>query len=372
MMNDDPPGLYLHIPFCITRCLYCDFYSDTRISMAGRFLECLAREDAPLGMEFSAFDTVYIGGGTPSAMPAGSIARLMERIGGRFETATGAEVTIEVNPDDVAAGKLAEYRGAGINRISVGIQSFDDGELKFLGRRHDARSAMNAARAIREAGMENLGIDLIFGFAGHTTQSWRSTLETALSLGPEHVSCYQMTIEGPTPMARMLAAGRIEETGEELQRELFLLASATLKDHGYIHYEISNYARGEGAMSRHNGKYWAHAPYLGLGPSAHSFAGSERWWNLPSIEGYCGGVEEGKGPPRGSERLTARQLDIETLYLGLRTARGLPLEFLSRFPAWERALERLEDDSCLRVEGGRIVPTTKGFLFADSIPSFFL
>ena len=372
MMNDDPPGLYLHIPFCVTRCLYCDFYSDTRISMAGRLLGCLAKEDAPRGMEFSAFDTVYIGGGTPSAMSAGSIANLMERVGDRFETAPGAEVTIEVNPDDVTAGKLAEYRGAGINRISVGIQSFDDGELQFLGRRHDARSAMNAVRAIREAGMDNLGIDLIFGFAGHTIQSWRSTLETALSLGPEHISCYQMTIEGTTPMGSMLASGAIPEPDEKLQRELFLLASAALTDHGYIHYEISNYARGEGEMSRHNGKYWAHVPYLGLGPSAHSFAGNERWWNLPSIEGYCGGVEEGEGPPRGSERLTARQLDLETLYLGLRTARGLPLEFLRRFPAWEIALERLENDSFLSVEGGRVVPTTKGFLFADSLPSFFL
>ena len=173
-------------------------------------------------------------------------------------------------------------------------------------------------------------------------------------------------------MARMLAEGRIEETGEELQRELFLLASAVLSDHGYIHYEISNYARGAGAMSRHNSKYWAHAPYLGLGPSAHSFAGKKRWWNLPSIEGYCRGVEKGEGPPRGSERLTERQLDLETLYLGLRTARGLSLEFLSRFPAWEIALERLENDSFLIVAGGRAVPTTKGFLFADSIPSFFL
>ncbi len=372
MMNDDRPGLYLHIPFCVTRCLYCDFFSDTRFGLAGRLLDCLAREETPTGREFSPFDTLYIGGGTPSSLGSGSIAELMERLRGRFEITPDAEVTIEVNPDDVSPEKLGEYVKSGINRVSVGIQSFNDGHLRFLGRRHDAATAIKAVGAIREAGLVNAGIDLIFGFAGHTPESWRSTLETALSLSPEHVSCYQMTIEGSTPMGKMLADGRIDEPGEELQRELFLLASGVLRDRGYIHYEVSNYARDEGFVSRHNGKYWNHVPYLGLGPSAHSFSGAQRWWNVSSIEAYCRGVEEGAGPPREGERLTRRQLDLERLYLGFRTGKGLPLEFLGRFPSWEKSLERLVRESFISVEGDSAVPTVKGYLFADSLPSFFL
>jgi putative oxygen-independent coproporphyrinogen III oxidase len=368
MKSEDSPGLYIHVPFCKTKCPYCDFYSVTASPMIPEWLDAVSREIGLYQGRFSPFDTLYIGGGTPSFLGAQEIAALMRDLRAGFEITDDAEITIEANPDDITPEKCASYREVGINRVSLGVQSFRDEELRFLGRRHDARSAQRAIGEIRDAEFTNLGIDLIYGFDGQTPAGWKETLERALSYSPEHLSCYQMTIEPETEFGRLRAEGRIREMAEEDQRTLFVATAETCARHGYLHYEISNFARREEHVSRHNHKYWHHAPYLGLGPSAHSFENGTRWWNVRSAADYCGLLKEGATPVEDSESLTDEQLSLEEIYLGFRTKDGVSLELLHRYPGWERALAKLEDESLLRIVGDRAVLTLEGFLVADGIP----
>ena len=371
------PGLYVHVPFCVRKCPYCDFYSVAPGAAADAstipiWLDALSREIGLYSRAFPTFDTLYIGGGTPSLLNEQEIAHLIESLRAGFAFAKDTEITIEANPDDVTASRLATYRGLGINRLSLGVQSFQDAELRFLRRRHDAAAAEAALSHIRDAGFANIGIDLIYGFQGQSPASWERTLRRALEFTPEHLSCYQMTIDPPTEFGRMLEAGAITAIDEESQRDFFMATSELLGARGYIHYEISNFARAEGFISRHNHKYWRHVPYLGLGPSAHSFHNGTRWWNVRSVRGYCEALERGKSPVQDSEILTADEVALETLYLGFRTSEGVALDDLRRYRRWDRALETLQRESLVTVERGRAVPTLKGFLIADRLPLAFV
>jgi putative oxygen-independent coproporphyrinogen III oxidase len=371
------PGLYVHVPFCLSKCAYCDFYSITDCTLIPEWLAALEKEAALYRERFGVFDTLYLGGGTPSLLDAPQITALLDCLRRHFAFAPDTEVTLEANPDDLTSEKISLYKDLGVNRLSVGVQSFHDRELAFLGRRHQARQTVKTLEAIRAAGFANLSLDLIYALPGQSLEDWTETLKRALSFNPEHLSCYQLTYEPGTPLGRKKAQGQVAPATEEAERNFFLGTSRFLEERGYLHYEISNFARKSGpgrepCCSRHNRKYWRHTPYLGLGPGAHSFQDGGRWWNTTSVKQYCQSLEAGRDPGAGRESLSGEQLRVEALYLGLRTVEGAPLHLLYPAPGWENILSELQEAGLVQVQQGRAVPTRQGFLLADSLPLFFM
>ena len=316
--------------------------------------------------------SLYVGGGTPSAVDPELISKLPGMVSRLSGLETGAEVTIEVNPDDVTPSALEDYIEGGFNRISIGVQSFDDAELAFLGRRHDAAGAVAAIEMSRASGFEKIGIDLIFGMAGQTVPGWRDSLNRALKFNLEHISCYQLTLEPETPMGERMHAGEVVCVGEEVQREMFLETSNVLTGGDYTHYEVSNFALGDGNYSRHNMRYWLRRPYLGLGPSAHSFDGRVRRWNHRSLGRWLDALEKGERSYAGEEKLSGEQIRAERLMLGFRTILGVEMAILKEHSCWEESLEELLDISLVIIEGDRVVPTVEGYLVADQLPLLFM
>jgi oxygen-independent coproporphyrinogen-3 oxidase len=387
---DELPGLYIHIPFCVRKCAYCGFYSVTDRSQIPDYLAALRRE-----MDFyrgwaASFDTLYLGGGTPSVLPEGDLEGLIADIRTAFTITANAEVTVEVNPGDITLGLLASLRRAGVNRANIGVQSFDDGSLALLGRRHKALQAISAIHRARDAGFENIGLDLIYGLpswpeggangdmmphrvpiCSHLT-TWLSTLDTAIGLNPDHLSCYQLTLEEGTPLADRCRRGELILHDESCQADSFLGTAEILEARGYYHYEVSNFAR-PGRESRHNRKYWNHVPYLGLGPAAHSFDGRRRWCNHRSVNAYREDLAAGKPPVADSELLTDEQLRLETLFLGFRTRKGIDLEGYQRRYHFDLLTEKGKMIRCLTEEGlaeirdGFLRPTRNGMAVADSL-----
>jgi putative oxygen-independent coproporphyrinogen III oxidase len=365
------PGLYVHVPFCQTKCPYCDFYSITSPDLTSAYLQALEIEASLYRDSFASFDTLYLGGGTPSLLDAEQLTALVSSLRRYFKFTPDSEFTLEANPDDIKAEKLRLWRGLGLNRLSLGVQSFDETELVFLQRRHTARQTRRALELIRAAGFENLGLDLMYGLPGQSPDTWLQTLETALSFGPEHLSCYQLTIAEGTPLALRAARGELTLPDEEVQREFFLLTRQFLEDRGYIHYEISNFARGQEYFSRHNRKYWNHTPYLGLGPAAHSYKDGRRWWNFSSVAQYGAALNSGMAPVAGSEDLTPEQLRLEALYLGFRTREGVALEVIQGHPRWQISLSELVQAGLVRLTDGRVTATARGLVVADRLPLRF-
>jgi oxygen-independent coproporphyrinogen-3 oxidase len=366
------PGLYVHIPFCRSKCPYCAFYSIASATHIPRWLKAFREEINHYKGHFDEFDSLYLGGGTPSFLKVGDLAFMMERLLNHFDFARDTEITLEANPCDLNREKIASLRYLGFNRISLGVQSFDDDALSFLGRRHSAGQSKKALMDLRSAGFENIGVDLIYGFEGQTLEGWLKNLKQAMEFEPEHVSCYQLSIEKKTPFGRLQEKGMLTPPCEEKQRIFFVATSHFLKEHGYMHYEISNFAKKDSLVSRHNSKYWHHVPYLGLGPSAHSFQKSTRRWNTRSVKKYCEMLEGGKAPIAGHENLTEEQLRLEKVSLGLRTKQGLDLKNISGNPASNDVLLMLRDSGFLKITDNRILPTRKGFLVADSLPLYFM
>jgi oxygen-independent coproporphyrinogen-3 oxidase len=365
------PGLYIHVPFCKTKCPYCDFYSITDTGFVDQCLSALEREMSGYKSLYSRFDSIYLGGGTPSVLEEAALEQLMEAIRNHWPQVAGEEVTLEANPDDITREKLLYYRSLGINRLSLGVQSFNDNELRFLKRRHTAAGALRAINLIRSCGFDNFGIDLMYGLKGQTSRSWLETLARAVDYNPSHLSCYQLTIESRTPFGLLREKGSLRMLKETTERRFFLDTSHFLADHGFIHYEISNFARTEKFISRHNSKYWTHTPYLGLGPAAHSLNGAKRWWNHRSVEGYCGSLENGIMPVDGYELLTPEQTRLESLYFGFRTMHGITAKELGPENRISRTLEELTRSRLINVRDGRITPTLEGFLVADRLPLMF-
>ncbi len=406
--NPNPPGLYIHVPFCRSKCLYCDFYSVASSATIPAWLEAVQREMRLYGeneersggsgaksgvkvegyaekhgeksgenaeilrnfdsFNFDNFDSLYLGGGTPTVLAERDLAALMDSAHKHFTFLPDAEITIEANPDGLSAGKLKTIRDLGINRISLGIQSLSDADLKYLGRTHSSKQALDALDLIRFSGFSNMSVDLIYGLETQTIPGWKKTLDQILEFRPEHLSCYQLTFEPGTPLGKMKAAGKVNSIGEKLESAYFIYTSRYLEREGYLHYEISNFARSFDLKSRHNQKYWTHTPYLGLGPSAHSFHSGSRWWNLKSVRKYCRLLAEGKPPIESSEILTEEQLDLESLYLGLRTSAGVDLNELGGGLRVGNAFAELQRTGLVKISNGRILPTRKGFLVADSLP----
>jgi putative oxygen-independent coproporphyrinogen III oxidase len=365
------PGLYIHVPFCKTKCPYCDFYSVTDLSLIESWLHAVKREMALYRGMFGAFSSLYLGGGTPTVLTGPNLEVLLGDVRRSFTFAPDTEITIEANPDDITRGKLIHFRSLGINRISVGIQSFRDRELRLLGRRHTALKAKRSMDLARAAGFTNVGMDLMYGLPGQTEDAWLQTLERGLFFTPAHLSCYQLTTEQGTPFARMKAEGRITPLGEDKERSLFVLTSRHLRSHGFIHYEVSNFARNTRYISRHNAKYWLRVNYLGLGPSAHSFKDGVRWWNCRSLEAYSRVLETGERPVEGSEILSQDQVRLEHLYLGLRTKFGVTIEHAFNGIPSSESLRRLRESRLVSIRGRRIISTQKGLLVADRLPLMF-
>ena len=368
-----PAGLYIHIPFCRRKCAYCNFYSIVREKDPSPFIHALLKELSLYTHEFDCFDTVYIGGGTPSILPVQSIADILTAVGRNYPILPEPEITLEVNPGDAEAAYLESLRLSGVNRINIGIQSFDDRLLRFLGRRHDRRQAVAAIENAVAAGFDNIGLDLIYGIPGQTLGLWRETLALALAFGPHHLSCYQLTLEADTPLGQQAADSLFELPVEAAQAEFFFATADFLENAGYIHYEVSNFARSASLFSRHNQKYWQHQPYLGLGPSAHSFCRGKRWWNHRSVEKYVGALLNGEMPVEDAEILTADQLRMEALFLGFRTRGGIDLcDFEEKYrcnplDGKRDALQRLAAAGLIEISGGRIRPTRTGLAVADQL-----
>lgn len=384
--NPQNPGLYIHIPFCRSKCLYCDFYSVASTAAIPAWIEAVQREmllygknqancgknlKEASGYKFHNFDSLYLGGGTPTVLDERDLAALMESVRKHFTFCPEPEITVEANPDSLTAAKLDTMRDLGVNRISLGVQSLDDADLKYLGRTHGSKQALDALDTIRSFGFADLGVDLIYGLETQTLRSWKKTLDRVLEFRPEHLSCYQLTFEPGTPLGKMKAAGKARSIGEKLEAAFFIRTSRYLEKRGYLHYEISNFARSPELKSRHNQKYWTHTPYLGLGPSAHSFQSGSRWWNLRSIKKYCQLLAEGRPPLESSEVLSQEQLDLESLYLGLRTSNGADITPAGGASRMGDALAELQRTGLVKVSNGRIQPTRKGFLVADSLPLMF-
>jgi oxygen-independent coproporphyrinogen-3 oxidase len=318
-------------------------------------------------------DTVYIGGGTPSVLLPHQIQAILERIRQDFDLASDAEITLEANPADLNLSYLQFLRRSGINRLNLGIQSFDPEILNFLGRRHSLDQAISSMITSREAGFDHLGIDLIYGVPGQEMESWLGTLARAVDFAPEHISCYQLTVEANTPFATRQQKGEFSLPPEDLQYDFFMKTSTRLEEAGYIHYEVSNFAREMKYASRHNQKYWNHTPYLGLGPSAHSFKENRRWWNHCSLDAYIADLRTGNAPLQSDEILTGEQLCFEAFFLALRTSSGLHLKDFSEkyqrdlFAEKGPMLTELLEEGYLVVRDGILRPTRSGLAIADRL-----
>ncbi|MCD6379326.1 radical SAM family heme chaperone HemW [bacterium] len=373
MKTKSPSGFYLHVPFCESKCSYCDFYSVTSITneVITRWIRAVTAE-ARIREFPGVFKTLYFGGGTPSLLSKTALVEVVTKLRGVFDFDNLVETTIEVNPEDVSRDKLRTFKELGFNRISLGAQSFRDEELKFLGRRHDSETSRRALEMIREAGFKSLSLDLIHSLPGQSLSDWEYSLKSAVGFKPDHISCYQLTIKEGTKFGKLLSSGKLKEAGEDIQREMFIRTSEFLCDNGYQHYEVSNFSMGKDNESKHNSLYWEHVPYLGLGPSAHSFDGEKRWWNVSSVEKYCEELEKNRVPVADSEILSGDEFSLESLFLGLRTKKGISLDILKGYDGWEDTSAKLSALSLVEIKDGRMIPTLKGFLMADRLPLLFM
>jgi len=370
-------GIYVHVPFCLHKCSYCDFYSIADLSLKPAYLEALSSEIAAADPGPRAFDTLYIGGGTPSLLAPAEVEAIVEGLFSKFRFAQPVEVTLEANPGTVDLEKLLGFRAAGVNRLNLGVQSFQEKNLEALGRIHSAGQAQAALAYARRAGFETIGLDLIYGLPGQTRRGWTADLESALSHAPDHIACYMLTVEPGTPLDEERRRGRFRPAPEGAAADLFRMTSEFLAARGFRHYEVSNFARrgadGADRISRHNCKYWTHAAYLGFGPAAHSFLPPTRFWNRRDVKGYVEALQRGGRAVAGEETLTAGQEAMEAVMLGLRTAAGVDLaDFRSRFgvdflQVHGAAAAELESQGLIRLEAGRCAPTLRGMLYLNTV-----
>lgn len=379
--NPLPGGIYVHIPFCQKKCLYCDFYSVSDLSLKHAFFQALLGEIRLIQDTPFFFDSVYIGGGTPSLFEPEQISKIIESLNETFSIDSDPEITLEINPGTADVEKLKGYLNAGVNRLSIGIQTFQNHLLETLGRVHSEKASLDAVEFAQKAGFKNIGLDLIFGIPGQTRICWETDLERAVSYGPDHLSCYMLTYETGTPFERALRSGCLIPSSEDRVAEQMETAIIFLTGKGYLHYEISNFAKSPTSVSRHNSKYWDFSPYIGLGPSAHTFLPPDRqwnhqWnrqWNHADVGRYIKDIQAGKRPVSGKETLTRQLQMMEAVYLGLRTTAGIDIpkfnhlfavDFRKMFHDTIKVLSAenmiSETERCCRL-------TRKGIFFHDGI-----
>jgi oxygen-independent coproporphyrinogen-3 oxidase len=366
-------SLYIHIPFCVSKCRYCGFYSTQYDNAtADQYLADLQIEieNRAALFERRTCSSIYIGGGTPTALSREQLSRLFTLINGRLRIGPDAEITIEANPNTVRSKNLSHLRTQGVTRLSLGVQSFSDELLLVLGRSHSALQAIAAIVEARDAGFDNIGIDLIFGIPGQTEQLWRKTLETAVSLRPEHIAAYSLSLDDGSRLAREVAAGKISLPNDDVVAGMYEMARENLRDAGYHQYEVSNFSLA-GRQCRHNVNYWDRGEYLGLGPGAWSFIGNRRSANIADVAEYSKRLRLGIATVDQEEVVNRDQAAWETLMLGLRKTTGFDLGRYGML-AGQRSLEILQDRirelvgaGLFRIENGRLGLTAKGALLSN-------
>lgn len=368
-------GIYIHIPFCKTRCIYCDFYSTTRSELKQRYIQALCRELTIRNdyLKGEAIETIYFGGGTPSQLAEEDFRQIFETIREVYGMDTVKEITLEANPDDLTEEYVTMLHTLPFNRISMGIQTFDDATLKLLNRRHNAMQAIEAVNRCRQVGFQNISIDLIYGLPGETDERWQRDLNQAVSLNVEHISAYHLTYEKGTRIYEMLQAHRISEVDEDSSVRFFSTLMDTFSAAGYEHYEISNFCK-PGMYSRHNTSYWRGIPYLGCGPSAHSFNTITREWNVSSLEEYMTSIETGNRSYE-TEELHLHTRYNEYIMTSLRTVWGVSIEHIKQnFGAtlWEYFQEMATPhlyNGRLVIQNNHFCLTRKGIFVSDDIMS---
>jgi putative oxygen-independent coproporphyrinogen III oxidase len=376
-LGTQPLGFYVHIPFCVSRCGYCDFNTYTSSELggsvsAGSYADTvlaeirLARAVLPAGAP--PVSTVFFGGGTPSLLPAEHLGLILDEIRSEFGIAPDAEITTEANPESVAPGYLSTLRQVGFTRISLGMQSASRHVLAVLDRQHRPSRALEAVTEAREAGFEHVNLDLIYGTPGETELDWQRSLDAVITSGADHISAYALIVEDGTALARKVKSGLIPAPDDDVLADRYLLADELLAQHGFDWYEVSNWARGSAARSRHNRLYWSGANWWGAGPGAHSHIGGVRWWNVKHPSRYTELLDAGVSPAAGRETLDARSRLTERLMLEIRMIEGLDLRTLQP-AATEHARQCVTWGLADRdaVAQGRLVLTQRGRLLADAV-----
>ncbi len=375
-------GLYIHVPFCVKRCSYCDFISypyDT--GLAESYVYALRKEISlhagTLSEEQRAVKSVYLGGGTPTVLSGDWLAAILKDCRHYFDIADDAEITIECNPGTVDLDKLKKIRKAGFNRISIGVQAYQEALLSILGRIHNWQEVLVSARNSREAGFDNLGFDLIFGIPGQSMRDWKETLNRVLELSPRHVSAYNLKIEPDTPLHRDVTSGYLVPCDEELELEMYWYTVDYLAGQGFIHYEISNFAL-PGREAVHNLIYWHNEEYLGLGPAAHSMLNGCRFSNVKSVESYIRRLQNGEQVIAEKQCLSREEQMSETVFLGLRLIEGLDLESFARrhgksvFVIFGERIKKLAALGLIEADEKRLKLTEKGIPLANEVFAEFV
>jgi oxygen-independent coproporphyrinogen-3 oxidase len=371
-------NLYIHIPFCERVCIYCDFYVTTARKFMDAFTHALKQEISLYARSYpgSGLRTIYFGGGTPSYLSLEQLTNILNHIYSSFDVDADAEITLEANPNNLTIEKLNDLRAMGINRLSIGVQSFADDELEFLTRNHNSAQARESIINARKAGFDNISIDLIFGLPGQSFDTWVHNINNVISFGPEHVSVYNLTVEERTYLNKLVQQKKIRLQDEENELQMFLETIQTLTKNGYEHYEISNYTK-PGFRSKHNSSYWQGLSYIGLGPSAHSYDGVKRWWNVRDIRKYCEILEANDFlPVDTTEELTVQQKTVEYIFLNLRTKQGLDIQEFEKMGGFcfsEKFRKPLEQcEKLLLHEANRIRLTDNGYFLYNKICEEFI
>lgn len=377
-----PIGLYIHVPFCIKKCNYCDFVSyPHEVELAGAYVQALEKEmffhASRMTKQQRILKSVYIGGGTPSCLSGDLLSIILKNCRKHFRFSPDAEITVECNPGTVDTEKFYELGNSGVNRISMGVQAYQSHMLSILGRVHNWQDVVKAVKSCREAGINNLSLDLIFGIPGQTMGDWRESLSNIIALAPEHISAYNLKIEADTPLHREVASGRLIPCDEDLEVEMFRYAIEFLYNNGYKHYEISNFAQ-PGRESRHNLTYWLNEDYLGLGPAAHSMINGSRFSNLESVELYIRRLKNWDSVIDATSRLTREEHISETVFLRLRLMEGLDMEqFEHRYGLnfgeyYSKQLEKLTGLGLVEINGKNLRLTESGLFLANEVFAEFI
>ncbi len=366
-------GIYVHIPFCKQSCYYCDFHFSTSLKTVERVIHSIKKEIALQKNYLSnqKIETIYFGGGTPSLLESGLIHGILQEIYRTFNISTEIELTIEANPEDITIAKINEWLRMGINRVSIGIQSFRNQDLLYMNRVHDSNQSMLALQLLLDSEISNVSVDLIYGMPELEDSDWAENLQLLIELNVKHIACYSLTVEKNTPLFHFIQKGKYQPLSSQKSRAQFLLARKKLIQAGYQHYEISNFSK-EGFRSKHNSNYWNKTFYLGLGPAAHSYNGKSRQWNIKNNTIYCNSIDKNK-THYTIEHLTEKNIFNERILTKLRTSDGLLLSVCSEsmsnseFKNFIFEVHKLEEKSLLRIENGAILLTESGMLLADSI-----
>lgn len=369
-------GIYIHIPFCKKACHYCNFHFSTSQKQSRQMIEAIVSE-ASLQKDYlhETVSTLYFGGGTPSILEADDIKLIMEKLYDNFFIDADIEITLEANPDDIDEKKLSAWKALGINRLSIGVQSFFDEDLQWMNRAHNAAQSIHCIQLAQDKGFSNISIDLIYGVPGLSDDRWKANVDTSISLNIPHLSCYALTVEPATALDKMIKLHKKENTDSEAQSRQFKQLMQWLRAAGYMHYEISNFAK-PGMQSKHNSSYWQGKSYLGLGPSAHSFNGESRQWNISNNSLYIKKIEGGEVPFE-QEQLTSNQKQNEYIMTSLRTTEGISLHYLKEkfgHTSYERVMNLSSvyiKQELMIADKDHLILTDEGKLFADGIAADF-